>query len=119
VNTVSQLRQLYRLSVYVGNADIHRHRPISGQILGRANRAGLRGACSLQGIEGFGHSAKIHDRPVWRLVDRTPITVHIIDTEERIRAFLPQLTDFAGSCLIVFDRVEVVTFGRSETPHRP
>ncbi len=102
-------RQLCRLSVYLGNADIHHHRSISGEILRRADHAGLNGACTLQGIEGFGHSARIHDRPVWRLVDRTPVTVHIIDTEEKIRAFLPQLAEFAGQCLIVFDQVEVLT----------
>lgn len=110
-------RQLCRLSVYLGNADIAHHRSISGEILSRADRAGLAGACTLQGVEGFGHSTKIHDKPVWRLVDRTPVTVHVIDTEERIRAFLPQLADFADSCLIVFDLVEVITFnGPRPTP---
>jgi PII-like signaling protein len=107
---MTQLRHLCRLSVYLGNADIHHHRSISGEILSRADRAGLHGASTLQGIEGYGHSAKIHDRPVWRVVDRTPITVHMIDTEERIRAFLPQLSDVADSCLFVFDTVDVVVF---------
>lgn len=110
---MSQLRSMCRLSVYLGNADIHRHRSVSGEILSRADRAGMGGACTLQGIEGFGHSAKIHDRPVWRLVDRTPVTVHIIDTEQRIRAFVSQLDDLADSCLMVFDRVDVVSFDRS------
>lgn len=111
--TVSELRQLCRLSVYLGNADIQHHRSVSWEIIRRADRAGLSGATTLQGIEGFGHSAKIHDRPVWTLVDRTPMTVHIVDTEDRIRAFLPQLADFADTCLVVFDRVDVVTFPRS------
>lgn len=112
------LRQLCRLSVYLGNADIAHHRSVSGEILSRADRAGLAGACTLQGVEGFGHSGEIHHRPVWRLVDRTPVTVHIIDTEENIRAFLPQLAEFADSCLIVFDLVEVITFGTSR-PTQP
>jgi PII-like signaling protein len=115
---VPAFRQLCRLSVYLGNADIAHHRSVSGEILRRADCAGLAGACTLQGVEGFGHSAKIHDRPVWRLVDRTPITVHIIDTEEHIRAFLPQLKDFADSCLIVFDLIDVITFGRPR-PTKP
>ncbi len=116
---MSALRRLCRLSIYLGNADIHRHRSISGEILSRAGRAGVAGACTLQGIQGFGHSAKIHDRPVWRLVDGTPVTVHIIDTEENIRAFLPQLADFSDSCLIVFDRVDVVNLGPQVTSGEP
>lgn len=101
-----------RLSVYLGNADIHHHRSVSAEILRRADKAGLRGACTLQGTAGFGHSTKIHDRPVWRLVDRTPVTVHLLDTEDRIRAFLPQLADFGGSCLVVVDQVDVLVPGR-------
>lgn len=101
-----------RLSIYLGNADIEHHRPLSGQILHRAHRAGLRGATTLHGIEGYGHSGKIHDTPRWTVVDRAPITVHIIDTPERIRAFLPQLDDLAGHCLIVCDEVQVMVRSR-------
>ena len=109
---MTHTQQLCRLSVYLGNADIERHRSISSEILLRAHRAGLAGATTLQGVEGFGRTAKIHSRPVWTLVDRTPITVHIVDTEDSIRAFLPQLAEFADSCLIVFDHVDVVTFSQ-------
>ena len=98
-----------RLSIYLANADTHRHRAVSGEILHRAHRAGLAGATTLQGIEGFGHSGRIHATPRWGLTDRTPITVHLIDTTDRIRAFLPQLDDLAGDCLIVCDHVDVLT----------
>lgn len=94
-----------RLSIYFGNADIEHHRPLSAEILFRARRAGLRGATTLHGVEGYGHSGRIHGTPKWTMTDRTPITVHIVDTAERIRAFLPQLDDLAGKCLIVVDPV--------------
>ena len=96
-----------RLSIYLGNADIVHHKALSGEILHSAHRAGLRGATTLQGIEGYGHSHKIHETPKWGLRDRTPVTVYIIDTPDRIRAFLPQLDAFAGTCLIVCDAVQV------------
>jgi len=97
-----------RLSIYLGNADLHKHRSLSAEILRRAHRSGLTGATTLQGMEGFGHSGTIHLKPVWRLTDRTPITVHILDEPERIAAFLPQLDDVADHCLIVCDTVDVV-----------
>jgi PII-like signaling protein len=96
-----------RLSIYFGNADNEHHRPLSAEILFRARRAGLSGATTLHGIEGYGHSGKIHDTPKWAIADRTPITVHIVDSAERIRDFLPQLDDIAGKCLIVVDEVLV------------
>ncbi len=103
----SQVRAC-RLTIYLGNADIHQHKALSGEIVHRAHRAGLRGATTLQGIQGYGHSTKIHTIPKWGLVDRTPVTVHIIDSPASIRAFLPQLDDLAGRCLIVCDEVDVV-----------
>jgi len=97
-----------RLSIYVGNAHTHKYRALSGEILHRAHRAGLAGATTLQGIEGYGHSSTVHSTPRWRLTDRTPITVHLIDTPERIRAFLPQLDDLVDRCVIVCDEVAVL-----------
>lgn len=103
---MSQYERACRPSIYLGNADIEHHKPLSAQILHRAHRAGLRGATTLHGIEGFGHSGKVHDPPRWTVVDRTPLTVHIVDAPERIRAFLPQLDDLAGKCLVVCDEVQ-------------
>jgi PII-like signaling protein len=101
-----ELTPAVRLSLYLGHADIDHHRAVSAEILFRAHRAGLAGSSTLHGIEGYGHSGKIHDTPKWAIVDRTPITIHIIDTAERIAAFLPQLDDLAGKCLIVVDQVQ-------------
>jgi hypothetical protein len=102
----------WRLSVYLGNADTHHRKVLSGEIVHRAHQAGLAGATTLQGVEGFGHSTTIHSTPRWSLKDRTPITVHLIDTPDRIRAFLPELADLGDRCLIVFDEVLVRPGGR-------
>jgi PII-like signaling protein len=111
---VTELRPACRLSIYFGNADTHRHKALSGEILNRAHHAGLAGVTTLQGITGFGHAGTVHSMPRWGLTDRTPITVHIIDTPEKIRVFLPQLDDLADQCLIVCDRVEVLTSARED-----
>jgi PII-like signaling protein len=105
---MSRLTRACRLSIYLGNADTHRHKALSGEILHRAHHAGLAGATTLLGIEGFGHSSTIHATPRWRLTDRSPVTVHIIDTPEKVQHFLPQLDDLADECLIVCDEVLVL-----------
>jgi uncharacterized protein len=97
----------YRLSVYFGNADRHRRRLVATEILHRAHHAGLAGATTMQGVAGYGHSAKVHTTPTWRLVDRTPVTVHLIDAPDRIQRFVEQLTDLSDDCLMVCDRVRV------------
>lgn len=106
---MSTLNRACRLSIYLGNADTHQHRALSGEILHRAHKAGLAGATTLQGVEGYGHSSTIHMSPRWSLRDRTPVTVHLIYTPEGIQAFLPQLDDLADQCLIVCDEVQVLS----------
>lgn len=113
---MSELRRGCRLSIYFGNADTHRHKALSGEILNRAHRAGLAGLTTLQGLTGFGHTGTVHTRPRWGVRDKTPVTVHIIDTPEKIQAFLPQLDDLAGQCLIVCDRVDLLPGTRSAPP---
>lgn len=102
------MRRACRLSIYFGNSDTHEHRALSGQILRRAHRAGLAGATTLQGVEGYGHSSTIHRTPRWGLRDRSPVTVHIVDAPAAIARFLPMLEDLADQCLIVVDEVDVM-----------
>lgn len=103
-----QLHRACRLSIYVGNADVYKHKAVSGEVLRRAHHAGLSGATTLQGVEGFGHSSSVHSTPRWSLTDRTPTTIHLIDSHDKIRGFLPQLDDLAGHCLVVCDDVDIV-----------
>ncbi len=57
---MTTLRRECRLSVYLGNADIHHHQVVSGGIVRRAEQAGLREAASRQGIAVFGRSRRLH-----------------------------------------------------------
>ena len=59
----------------------------------RAHAAGLAGASVFRGIEGFGASSLIHTSRLLSLSEDLPVAVVIVDTEERVRAFLPQLDE--------------------------
>jgi PII-like signaling protein len=97
-----------RLTIHFANAHTYHGRPLSAEILHRARRAGVSGATVLQGIEGYGHSVRLHSAPDWRLADRTPVSIQVIDSPERIRALLPNLDDLVGRCLVVCDTVVIL-----------
>ncbi|GAA2432598.1 DUF190 domain-containing protein [Actinomadura vinacea] len=104
-----------RLTIFVGEGDRWRHRPLYHEIVARARAAGLAGASVLRGIEGFGASSRVHTARILSLSEDLPIAIVIVDAEDRIRAFLPQLDELVRDGLVVLDPVEVVRYtGRDE-----
>ncbi|MCD9141662.1 DUF190 domain-containing protein [Streptomyces albireticuli] len=102
-------RPAFRLTVYLGDSDTWHHRPLHTEIVHRAHAAGLAGASVFRGVEGFGASSVVHTARLLSLSEDLPVAVVIVDTEERVRAFLPVLDELLGADrLVVLDEVEVV-----------
>ncbi|MGW2781168.1 DUF190 domain-containing protein [Streptomyces populi] len=99
-----------RLTVLVGENDTWHHRPLYAEIVHRAHAAGLAGASVFKGVEGFGASSLIHTSRLLSLSEDLPVAVIVVDTEERIRAFLPQLDELVTEGLVVLDPCEVIRY---------
>ena len=97
-----------RLTILVNENDQWHHRPLYTEIVHRAHRAGLAGASVFHGIEGFGRSETIHTSRILSLTDDLPCSIVIVDVEERVWAFLPDLDELVTEGLVLLDRVEVV-----------
>jgi PII-like signaling protein len=99
-----------RLTIFIGEADHHGHTPLATEIVQRAHRAGLAGASVFRGVEGYGASNHIHTTRILSLSDDLPIAVIIIDTNERIQAFLSELDELITEGLVIIDDVEVLKY---------
>ncbi|MFD0887004.1 DUF190 domain-containing protein [Streptosporangium algeriense] len=97
-----------RLTVFLDDTDTWHHRPMYTEIVRRAHAAGLAGASVFRGLEGFGATQVVHTTRLLSMADDLPVTVVIIDTEEAVRAFLPQLDDLLIEGVAVLDQVEIV-----------
>jgi uncharacterized protein len=108
-----------RLTILVKENDQWRRRPVYTEIVHRAHQAGLAGASVFHGIEGFGRSETIHTSRILSLSDDLPCAIVIVDAEEPVRAFLPQLDELVTEGLVMLDRVEVVKHARREPDGGP
>lgn len=104
-----------RLTVVVGEEDRHHHGPLATQVVHRAHAAGLAGASVFRGCEGFGAGSRVHTARILSLSEDLPLSVVVVDTAEKVEAFLPVLGALlAGSGaggLVTLEDVTVVRFG--------
>jgi len=99
-----------RLTIFVGENDRWHHRPLFTEIVHRAHDSGLAGASVLRGVEGYGASSRIHTARLLSLSEDLPIVIVIVDAEEKVRAFLPQLDELVSEGLVMIDPVEVIRY---------
>lgn len=113
---MKQDSEALRLTVFVGESDTWHHKPLFTEIVHRAHRAGLAGATVLHGIEGFGASNRVHTTRLLSLSADLPVTIIMVDTEEKISAFLPQLDELITEGLVIVDEVRVIRYvGRNRS----
>jgi len=103
------------LRIFIGEDDKHAGLPLFEWIVRKAREEGLAGATVLRGLEGFGARSRLHTAKILRLSSDLPVIVEIVDTEEKIEAFLPLIDDAIGEGLATVEKVEV-RFYRSGKP---
>lgn len=99
-----------RVTIFIGEMDQWHHKPLYTEIVHRAHKAGLAGASVFRGIEGFGASSLIHTQRLLSLSEDLPVAVVIVDSRERIHAFLPELDELVSEGLVMLDDCEVIRY---------
>ncbi len=100
-------RQGKLLRIFVGESDKHGGMSLYEWIVRQAREHGLAGATVLRGLEGFGAHSRLHTSKVLRLSGDLPIVIEIVDTEEKIEAFLPIIDNAIPEGLATIEKVEV------------
>lgn len=100
----------YLLRIFVGESDKVGHRPLYEVIVLKAREAGLAGATVLRGVMGFGKNSILHTAKILRLSEDLPMVVEIVDSREKIEAFLPTLNGLIGDGLVTLERVKVIHY---------
>ena len=104
-------RDAMLLRIFIGEDDKADHKPLYEAIVLKAREMHLAGATVLRGPLGFGHSSVLHTTKIVRLSQDLPIVIEIIDTDEKINAFVDAIEGIMGSGLMTLEKVKVIQYG--------
>ncbi|UYN96237.1 MAG: DUF190 domain-containing protein [Enhydrobacter sp.] len=99
-----------RLRVLISEAARHDGAPLYEAIVLKAREMGLAGATVTRAALGYGHSGHLRTSKILRLSDDLPLIVEIIDTEEKVDAFLPVLDGMMGTGLVTLEAIEAMVY---------
>jgi len=98
------------LRLFLDSFQKWRFRPLFEVIVDHARQCGLAGATVLRGLEGFGMSGVILQERRWALANDHELVVEIIDTREKIDAFLAGIEPMLQNVIVTTERARVVLY---------
>lgn len=102
------------LRIFVGESDRFQHKPLYEAIVLKAREMHLAGATVLRGPMGFGKSSRMHTAKILRLSMDLPMVIEIVDSEDKINAFLPALEEMMSGGMITLERIQVIQYRHVE-----
>ena len=98
------------LRIHFGENDKWQGKPLYTAIVEKCRELDLAGATVLRGVEGYGASTLIRRPHLLSFSSDLPITVTVIDTEEKIQKLIPLLDAMVSEGLVATSDVEVVRY---------
>jgi len=93
--------------------------PLFTEIVERARKVPLAGATVLRAVVGFGESGSMQRASILDLAGNLPLVIELVDDDDKLRAFLPQLEGMKDIGLITLEEVEVLHYGGAEVDGDP
>jgi uncharacterized protein len=98
------------LRIFIGEQDKWHGLPLYEAIVNLARKEQLAGATVLKGCMGFGCKSHMHTAKLERLSEDLPMVIEIVDSEEKIMAFLPRLDEMVSEGLITLEKINVIMY---------
>ncbi len=103
------------LRIFVGESDRHSGKPLYEWIVLKAREQGLAGATVLRGLMGYGAHSRLHTFKIERLSLDLPVVVEIVDSREKLEAFLDLIDDDITEGLATIEKVHIRLYRSRKT----
>ena len=97
----------YLLRIFIGESDRHDGTLLHEWIVMKAREEGLAGATVMRGTMGFGAHSRLHTFKIERLSQDLPIIVEIVDTREKLEAFLSLIDNEIEEGMATLEEVQI------------
>lgn len=98
------------LRIFIGDNDRHGSQPLYEAIVVKARELHLAGATVLKSPMGYGSTSRLHTAKILQLSNDLPLVIEIVDTQEKIDAFLPLLDEMMEGGLVTLEKVRVIHY---------
>jgi uncharacterized protein len=96
--------------IFLGESDRWEGHPLYIAIVERMRKAGLAGATVFKGILGFGAHSVIHAARIVDLSSDLPVVIELVDSAEKVDAFLPELDVMVSEGLVTVENIHVIAY---------
>jgi len=103
-----------RLRIYMGEDDKYKGRPLYEEIVVQAQASHITGATVFKGYMGYGARSGLHAAKILRASHDLPIIVEILDSEDKVNAFLDVLDKLLGGGVATVERVQLYRYSRDK-----
>jgi CBS-domain-containing membrane protein len=99
-----------RLTIYIGESDHWRGKPLYMAILETLRNLGLAGATVVRGVAGFGAHSRIHTYAIERLSEDLPLRIEIVDQVDKIALAIEHIAPMVSEGMITLENVQVARY---------
>lgn len=103
------------MRIHVGESDKYNGHSLCQQIVELLRNRHYAGATVFRATMGFGATARLRSSLIEYFSLDLPMVIECVETEENIRAILPELDKMIGGGLITLERARVIMY----RPHDP
>ncbi len=101
------------MRIFVGENDKWNGRPLYEAIVNGLRAHDIAGVTVYRGILGYGANRRIHKDAKLSLSHDRPIVLSVVDTEEKLQAFMPALDGMVQQGLVVLSNVDIVKYAHN------
>jgi PII-like signaling protein len=101
------------MRIYIGENDKWNGKPLYEAIVNGLRSNDIAGVTVYRGILGYGANRRIHKDAALNLSHDRPILLSVVDTEDKLKAFMPILDQMVQQGLVVLSNVDIIKYAHN------